>query len=211
MNSSGPHWIRHHILHPPLSDHYHRRSEYYSLKITTCIHFLNFLSSSGTFKMHLIMLDYSCTTLRIGFSYLWSTQVPWILSHYKYIFYYRKKKSERKRTSSSVVYTQRFRIKLLKQILYCVLTWLLCSYPLTEYGYMRYFPPFSTPGAQPGVSGSCSLPQLWPIIRPQRFCLYMYKWFQTWIIQHWIICFQHCYVNLRHLFFPNCFVSIHEQ
>lgn len=116
-------------------------------------------------------LDYSCSTLRIGFSYLWSTQVPWILSHYKYIFYYRKKKSERKRTSSSVVYTQRFRIKLLKRILYCVLTWLLCSYPLTEYGYMRYFPPFSTPGAQPGVSGSCSLPQLWPIIRPQTFLI----------------------------------------
>lgn len=133
--------------------------------------FFEFFSSSGTSKIHLIMLDYSCTTLRIGFSYLWSTQVPWILSHYKYIFYYRKKKSERKRTSSSVVYTQQFRIKLLKRILYCVLTWLLCSYPLTEYGYMRYFPPFSTPGAQPGVSGSCSLPQLWPIIRPQTFLI----------------------------------------
>lgn len=67
MNSSGPHWIRHHILHPPLSDHYHRRSEYYSLEITTCIPFLNFLSSSGTFKMHLIMLDYSEQLWGLGF------------------------------------------------------------------------------------------------------------------------------------------------
>lgn len=41
-------------------------------------------------------------------------------------------------------------------------TWLFFSYPETAEGYMIKRPPFEVEGAQLSVSGSCSLPQLWP-------------------------------------------------
>lgn len=41
-------------------------------------------------------------------------------------------------------------------------TLLLVSMPDTEYMYMRNFPPDDVDGEHSPVSGSCSLPQLWP-------------------------------------------------
>ena len=41
-------------------------------------------------------------------------------------------------------------------------TLLLVSYPDTEYVYMMYLPPSDESGAHWLLSGSCSLPQLWP-------------------------------------------------
>ena len=41
-------------------------------------------------------------------------------------------------------------------------TLLLTSMPDTEYMYMRNFPPHAVAGEHSELSGSCSLPQLWP-------------------------------------------------
>ena len=41
-------------------------------------------------------------------------------------------------------------------------TWLFLSYPLTAQGYMMYLPSLYSDGAHSFVSGSCSLPMLWP-------------------------------------------------